>query len=153
MSPEQPPPTSQDHPYAGAAAAACLLGVLTGPVGPLAVWLVYRQRSPLVDYYGKATMVFQTVLWAVVSIGVGVLGLLAGIGTVLAVWVAGVLVVVAMVCSTFFSLKAAGRADQGLPFAYPVVGLSLCGRENRLAFWSAAGQASGSQPPAPPPSG
>ncbi len=84
---QQPPPVSSDDERAWAAIAhasalvTVLFGVLTGgalclvgPVVPLVIWLVFRERSPFVARHALQATIFQALVVVLTAV-FGVLGL------------------------------------------------------------------------------
>lgn len=69
MPPEsQPPIPTQDERTLG---MLChLLGLLTGFVGPLILWLVKKDESAFVDHHGKEALNFQ-ITYILVALGAG----------------------------------------------------------------------------------
>lgn len=63
------------------ALAAHLLVFLAGVIGPLVIWLIYKDKSRFVAYHAIQAMIFQAVAAAVVLV---VALLTCGIGAVLA---------------------------------------------------------------------
>lgn len=125
-SPSNPtPPAASSSPfaappdYAGAAPASdertmamlChLLGIFTGFLGPLIVWLIKKDSSPFVDDQGKEALNFQiTVL----------IGYAAAF--VLSFLLIGFLIGPAvLVLSIVFSILGAIRANGGIAYRYPM---------------------------------
>lgn len=95
-------------------------GVVLSVVGPLVVWLVFRDRSARVDHQGKQALNFQLTLligyvavWVVFGVVamIPIIGLLAFLGGVLAfgIWV----------CSLVFSILGAVAASRDERYEYP----------------------------------
>lgn len=42
-----------------------LLGILTGFIGPLVLWLVKKDQSPFIDHHGREALNFQITLFLV----------------------------------------------------------------------------------------
>lgn len=86
-----------------------LLGILTGFVGPLIIWLVKKDQSPFVDDQGKEALNFQITL----LIGYIIAGatILLCIGAIIAplVWLA----------SLIFGIMGAMAANKGEAYRYP----------------------------------
>lgn len=95
---------------------AHILGIFTGVIGPLIIWLIKKDQSRFVDDQGKEALNFQiaallayAVLWiaSIVTLGIGFL--LTG-PLMLLVWV-GVIV---------FCILAGVAANNGQYYRYPV---------------------------------
>ncbi|WP_232793574.1 DUF4870 domain-containing protein [Siphonobacter sp. SORGH_AS_0500] len=80
-------------------------------LGPLIVWLIFRERSSYVDYHGKEALNFQ-ILMSIVIIGGVILGVVTcGLGFA----VFPVIVVIDVV----FVVIAAIKANNGEYYKYP----------------------------------
>ena len=117
-----PPPDSPLPPGAGTYGAstvtqdertmvmlAHLLGIVTGFLGPLIIWLIKKDQSKFVAYHGFQAMIFQ--------IALNVLMFVLGITVVLAL-LAPVLWIVGIV----FAILAGLAANRGEWYEIPVVG-------------------------------
>lgn len=64
-----PPVTADDR----SMAMLChLLGIFTGFVGPLVIWLVKKDHSPFIDHHGREALNFQITLFLVFIVLFGV---------------------------------------------------------------------------------
>ncbi len=95
---------------------AHLLGIVTGFLGALIIWLVKKDTSPFVDDHGKEALNFQiAVLIVIVALGAFSVVTL-GIGALLAVPLMGVVGVANLV----FCILAGVAANNGQHYRYPV---------------------------------
>ncbi len=86
-----------------------LLGILTGFVGPLIIWLVKKEQSPFVDDQGKEALNFQITL--LIGYIIGGATIIFCIGAIIAplVWLAGLI----------FGIMGAMAANKGEAYRYP----------------------------------
>ncbi|MCC7351322.1 MAG: DUF4870 domain-containing protein [Phycisphaerales bacterium] len=108
-----PPPAGGDgpNPEARTMGMLChLLGILTGFVGPLIIWLIKKDTLPFVDDQGKEALNFQlTVLIGYIVAGATTFFCIGPfIGS--AVWIV----------SLIFSIMGAMKANEGVAYRYPV---------------------------------
>lgn len=107
-----PPPGGQTPvPEARTLGMLChLLGILTGFVGPLIVWLIKKDTMPFVDDQGKEALNFQlTVLIGYIVAGATTFFCIGPfIGS--AVWIV----------SLIFSIMGAMKANEGVAYRYPI---------------------------------
>ncbi|WP_062378545.1 DUF4870 domain-containing protein [Demequina pelophila] len=97
--------------------ATVLSGGLLSFLAPLIIWLLYRERSALVDFHGKAQLNLQLTLLTVV---VG--GTVLGIATVLFGFILTVPLMIAYaVYAIVMAIIAAVRANRGEYYAIPLV--------------------------------
>lgn len=84
-------------------------GIILGFVGPLIVFLIYKDRSPVIRAHSVAALNFQlTLLIAYI------------VGYILAIVVIGFLIVAAAsIVSIIFGIMAALAANEGRPYKYP----------------------------------
>ena len=88
---------------------AHLLGIFTGPLGALAIWLIKREEGGFVENQSKEALNFQiTVFLLYVLSGILVL-VLIGFVLGMAVWIADLL----------FSILGAVKASSGQRYRYP----------------------------------
>lgn len=93
-----------------------LLGILTGFLGPLILWLVRKDSSRYIDHHGREALNFQLTL-LIVMFGLGILTfvlMFVFIG-ILLVPVMGVLAILALVAE----IMAAVAAQGGQWYRYP----------------------------------
>lgn len=113
-----PTPESSSPPYNALAISqddktmamlAHLLGIVTGFVGPLVIWLIKKDQSKFVAYHAMQALFFQLAL----NIGMFVLGItiILAIAAPL-IWVAGIV----------FAVIAGLAANRGEWYELPVVG-------------------------------
>ncbi len=113
MPPVTPPPTGGQPPVPEARTMGMLchlLGILTGFVGPLIIWLIKKDTMPFVDDQGKEALNFQlTVLIGYIIAGATTFFCIGPfIGS--AVWIV----------SLIFSIMGAMKANEGVAYRYPV---------------------------------
>ncbi|MBS3763452.1 MAG: DUF4870 domain-containing protein [Planctomycetes bacterium] len=89
-----------------------LLGIFTGFLGPLIIWLVKKDDSDFVDDQGKEALNFQLTLLIAYIISFGPLNLLFCIGSIIGT----VIWIVALI----FSIMATVRAKNGELYRYPI---------------------------------
>lgn len=87
-----------------------LLGIFTGFLGPLIIWLVKKDESPFVDDQGKEALNFQ--IWMTIGIWASwfLTGLLIGCFTL----------PVFAVISLVFGIMGTMKANEGMAYRYPV---------------------------------
>ena len=97
-----------------------LLGLLTGFLGPLILWLVNRNRSAFLDHQGKEALNFQITILIVVTTGVL-------LGTPLAILTLGFallvlipLYVVYLVLVLIYQITGIVRSNRGEWYTYPM---------------------------------
>lgn len=102
------PPATQDDKTM--AMLAHLLGIVTGFVGPLIIWLIKKDQSPFVNDQGKEALNFE------ITIGIGgVVIFILGMLTCFAHLLFPALLVVNLV----FCLMAGLKAKDGIAYRYP----------------------------------
>lgn len=136
--PQQPPqqqPYPQQYPQQGypytpppmletearnMAMLAHLLAIVASFIAPLVIWLVYRERSALVDYHGKEQLNFQ------ISLYIYVMGLYA-VSTVLAVVTFGIgylllfpLIIAISIYALVMMIMAGMAANRGEYYRIPL---------------------------------
>jgi Uncharacterized protein conserved in bacteria len=85
-------------------------GIILNWVGPLIVFLIYKDRSPVIRQHSVAALNFQ------LTILIGYI-----VGWILTIVFIGVLVVLAAsVLSIIFGIMAALAANEGRPYKYPI---------------------------------
>ncbi|PQA58897.1 DUF4870 domain-containing protein [Siphonobacter curvatus] len=115
LPPSQPPMSESDaRTWAMLAHLSSIVASFLGGLsflGPLIVWLIYRERSTYVDYHGKEALNFQ-ILMSIAFVGCIILGILTcGVGLI-------ILPVVA-VLDIVFVVIAAIKANNGEYYQYP----------------------------------
>ncbi|GAA1136283.1 DUF4870 domain-containing protein [Nesterenkonia lutea] len=85
-------------------------GVFLSWLVPLVLWLVFRQRSAMLDDHGKEALNFQITLFIAYVIGTLTTILLIGF----------VILALAWLLSVIFSIMAALAAYQRRPYRYPL---------------------------------
>lgn len=89
-----------------AAAVIVLSGGTLAFVVPLVMWLIYRERSALIDYHGKLNLNLQITV-VVAWIAAGIIGLVTfGIGLFVTIPLAGAYAIYALVMSIIAGVKA-----------------------------------------------
>lgn len=97
---------------------AHLLGIVTGFVGPLIIWLIKKDESPFVNDQGKEALNFQITM-AIGYVAVGVLhGIFMFVFAPLAC-VTSLLIVAIGICSLVFSILGGMAANKGTAYRYP----------------------------------
>lgn len=87
-----------------------LLGIFTGFIGPLIIWLVKKEDSKYVDQQGKEALNFQITLFIVYFVSLPLMYVCIGLFTFLA----------AFVCAIVFGIMACLAAKDGQPYRYPL---------------------------------
>lgn len=123
----QPGPGQPQQPYGGGApggpvrplspgeeqgwgVAVHLGGVFLSWLVPLVVWLVFRERSRMIDDHGKEALNFQITLFIAYVVG--------GILTVIII--GAVIVFIAWICAIIFGIMASIAAYNRRPYRYPI---------------------------------
>jgi len=88
---------------------AHLLGIFTGFLGPLVIWLIKKDQSKFVAYHGMQALIFQIAL-NLVMLGLGITVILIFLAPV--VWVIGIV----------FAVLAGLAANKGDWYEIPIVG-------------------------------
>ncbi len=88
-----------------------LLGIFTGFLGPLIIWLIKKDSSPFVDDQGKEALNFQIACFIAFLICIP-LNFLFCLGAILAA--------VIMVSRIVFGILATIQANKGVAYRYPV---------------------------------
>jgi uncharacterized Tic20 family protein len=88
---------------------AHLLGIVTGFIGPLIVWLIKKDTSPFVDDQGKEALNFQLTLLIGYAISFVLMFVCIGYFTALGLWVASIV----------FGIIASVAAYKGETYRYP----------------------------------
>lgn len=124
--PQAPPPGGSGAPIPDQDARTMamlthLLGIFTGFVGPLIIWLIYKDKNPFVADQGKEALNFQiTILLGYIIAGSSsVLLMYFAPLLALAVW-APLLALAVWVCSLVFSILGAMKANEGVAYRYPI---------------------------------
>ncbi|MDB5071548.1 MAG: hypothetical protein JWM87_2659 [Candidatus Eremiobacteraeota bacterium] len=98
-------------------AMACHLAALSGLVvpvgnliGPLVVWLLKKDQSPLIDREGKESLNFQISMTIYMFISALLIFVLIGIP----------LLLVVAVLDLIFTIVAATKVSSGIPYRYPL---------------------------------
>jgi uncharacterized Tic20 family protein len=100
-----PPPTKDDTTMA----MLChLLGIFTGFLGPLIIWLIKKDSSPFVDDQGKEALNFQIV--CLIAVPVCFLGFC----------LAPILIIALQIFRIVFSIIGTMQSNKGIPYRYPL---------------------------------
>jgi len=102
-----PAPTTDDR---NMATIAHVLGIVTGFIGPLIIWLLKKDQSPFVEDQGKEALNFQLTL----LIG----WIIAGAST--AICIGFVLMPAVLVCAIIFGIMGAMATNKGEAYRYPL---------------------------------
>ncbi len=87
-----------------------LLGLFTGFLGPLILWLIKKDTMPYVDYHGKEALNFQISVMLAYILG----------GATMIICVGYIIFLAAWLCSIIFSILACVAASKGEYYKYPV---------------------------------
>src|SRR3954471_21705326 len=102
----QGPPPDKDSKTMG---MLChLLGIFTGFLGPLIIWLIKKDQSPFVDDQGKESLNFQIV------------ALIATAACLLGFCLAPILIAIVQITRIVFSIIGTIKSNQGIAYRYPV---------------------------------
>jgi uncharacterized Tic20 family protein len=88
-----------------------LLGIFTGFLGPLIIWLIKKDSSPFIDDQGKESLNFQIAAFIALLICIPLIYVFC-IGVILMIGVHGVRIV--------FGIIATIQANKGIAYRYPV---------------------------------
>ena len=100
-----------------AVAGAVLSGGLLGLVAVLVIWLIYRERSALVDFHGK-----QQLNLAITVVAAAILFAVAGLVTFFVGWIVLALPVLAYgIYVIVISIMAAVAANKGEYYRIPLI--------------------------------
>ena len=114
-----PVSTADERSWAALAHLSALLNLFTGFLGPVAafvVWLVYRERSPMVARHAMRSVVYQSVWLAALFIGWSVTFFLTAFVVGILLWpVMGVLTL-AFFGHALYEAYLAYRGDGGLVY-------------------------------------
>ncbi|MBN2372036.1 MAG: DUF4870 domain-containing protein [Vicinamibacteria bacterium] len=89
---------------------AHLLGIFSGFIGPLIIWLIKKDESAFVDDQGKESLNFQLTLLIAYFVSFVLMFLCVGYFTFLAAWVVGII----------FSVIGTTTANRGERYRYPI---------------------------------
>ncbi|MEM7014341.1 MAG: DUF4870 domain-containing protein [Verrucomicrobiota bacterium] len=89
---------------------AHILGILTGFVGPLIIWLVKKDQSKFVDFHGKEALNFQITLTIAYVVSGVLMMVCIGYLTFVAAWI----------CALVFGIQGAMAANERKPYTYPL---------------------------------
>ena len=87
-----------------------LLGLLTGFLGPLIIWLIKKDQSLFINDQGKEALNFQLTLLIAYAIGVITACFVVGIFLILATWIFAIVV----------GIMGAVNANKGQRYRYPL---------------------------------
>ena len=130
------PHSADERTWAPLAHASTLLNMVTGMGGLIAaavIWLTQKEKSAWVAFHGLQSLVFQAALYLSISMVVGVVWLVGfalsfitfGVGTIVAVPVMIVVILLGMACGTgglVYSLYGAYQVYEGREFHYIWIG-------------------------------
>ena len=98
-------------------AGAVLTGGLLGVVAVLVIWLIYRERSALIDYHGKQQLNLNISLLGA--------GIVAVIGTLVTFFIGGFVLIPALIAYGIYllvvSILAAVAANKGEYYRIPLI--------------------------------
>lgn len=95
-----------------------ILGIVTGFVGPLIIWMIKKDESPFVNDQGKEALNFQITL-AVGYVAAGILHLFAMVFVAPLACVTSLLFMALGVASIVFSILGGLEANKGNAYRYP----------------------------------
>jgi uncharacterized protein len=110
---EVPPSNSSGLPDKNArtmAMLAHLLGIFTGVVGPLIVWLVKKDEDPFIDDQGKEAVNFQITILIASGVSFALVFVLVGF----------LLLPVVIIYHIIGGIIAAMKANEGIAYRYPM---------------------------------
>ena len=111
LPPPAPPQPLETNSEARTMGMLChLLGIFTGFLGPLILWLVKREESPFVDDQGKEALNFQITVVLASMVGAATACLIIGFFILIAVWIANLV----------FSIIGTMEANKGVRYRYPI---------------------------------
>jgi len=112
MTDQIPPPVydmpSPDKDSITMAMLCHLLGIFTGFLGPLIIWLIKKDSSPFVDDQGKEALNFQLT------------ALIATVACMFGFCLMPFLLAAVHITRLVFSIIATVKANQGIAYRYPV---------------------------------
>jgi uncharacterized Tic20 family protein len=85
-----------------------LLGIFTGFLGPLIIWLLKKDSSPFVDDQGKEALNFQIV------------AIIATFACLLGFCIAPILIAAVQITRVVFSIIGTVKSNQGIAYRYPL---------------------------------
>jgi uncharacterized Tic20 family protein len=103
-------PTADSQDAKTMAMLAHLLGILTGFLGPLIIWLIKKDSSRFVDDQGKEALNFWISVSIIITLCSFTAFLCVPLFIGLGVWITAVV----------FSIMGAMKANQGIAYRYPV---------------------------------
>ena len=108
MTEQNPQPPMPDKDSVTMGMLCHLLGIFTGFVGPLIIWLMKKDTSPFVDDQGKEALNFQ------------ITALIATIGCIFGFCFIHVLFVIVQVTRIIFCIMATIEVSKGVAYRYPL---------------------------------
>ena len=87
----------------------CHLLGLVGFIGPLIIWLIKKDQSPVVDREGKKALNFQLTLFIAMLVSIPFWLIIIGFFLSMALWAAGII----------FSIVGAVKTNAGEDYKYP----------------------------------
>lgn len=103
---EGPPPSKDDT---NMAMLIYILGIITGFIGPLIIWLIKKNDSPFINDQGKEVLNFQ--ITAIIAYFVAFLSIFILIGIVL--------VPAVIICYLVFLILGAVKVSKGQAYRFP----------------------------------
>ena len=90
------------------ATLAHLLGIVSGPLGPLVIWIIMK-RDPFVEREAREALNFQIYVWLVLLVG----------ALLTSLYIGDAIVIIATVLNVVFCVIAASFAHSGRSYRYP----------------------------------
>lgn len=89
---------------------AHLLGIVTGFLGPLIIWLIKKDEDAFIDDQGKEALNFQITVTIAMLVSGALMFICVGFFTALAVAIANLV----------FCIMAGMKANEGISYRYPI---------------------------------
>lgn len=109
-----PPADLEQNPDARTMGMLChLLGIFTGFIGALVIWLIKKDQSPFVNDQGKEALNWQ------ITFAIGVFAGLVLVFTGILACVGVIIYMAAFVVNVVFCIMGTIKANKGIRFRYP----------------------------------
>ena len=112
------PSTSEERTWAVLGHLAALIAAVISVgwlsfVGPLVIWVIFKDKSAFVRRAAAGAFNFNLAIWAIIVVGWVLFITVIGIPFAILIWI------VAGVSGLFFHIRAALRANRGESYTYP----------------------------------